>query len=108
MSTYFNFPSHVRLERLDASCVGFCLRSIQLLIALVVGLSPTLAAAGDDLNSRYRNSLLEDQRHLGLGPQTGLTTGALGQTPPGGRPTDKSLMPSFGLGGSVNEQKRDR
>src|SRR5579864_7922784 len=94
-------------EKSDGCCVGFRLRSIGLIVALGVGLSPALAAAGDDLNSRYRNSLLEGQTHFQLGARSGPTTGAVGQVSPGRRPRDESLMPSLGprLGGG---QERDR
>jgi hypothetical protein len=93
-------------EKSHGCCLGFRLRSLGLIVALGVGLSPALAAAGDDLNSRYRNSLLEGQTHFQLGTRSGPTTGALGQTSPGRR----SLMPSLGpkSEGLVGGQGRDR
>lgn len=90
-------------EKSDGYSLDFCLRSLGRIVALWAGLSPALAAAGDDLNSRYRNGLLEGPTHFQLGTRPGPMTGTLQQTPSGRRPTDKSLMPSLGLG-----QGRDR
>jgi hypothetical protein len=98
------------LEKFGGRCFGFRWHSIGLIVALAAGLSPALAVAEEDLNSHYRNSLLNDQTHFSLGTRTGLATGRLGQTPAGRRPTDRSLMPSLGPTARepVDGQGRDR
>jgi hypothetical protein len=103
-------PRYRWCGKLGSWSFGFLLRSIGPIVALGVGLSPTLAVAGDDLNSRYRNSFLEDQTHIQLGTRSGPATGGLGKTSPGRRPTDQSLMPSLGLKSEerVGGQGRDR
>jgi hypothetical protein len=90
----------------DGSCFRLGWRSIAVTVALAAGLYPAIAAGGDDLNSRYRSQLLDDQTHLGLGTRTGFTLGGRAQTPAEKRPPDPSLLPKFGE--PAGERGRDR